>query len=73
MEEEYLEKPIIQIPEQIIRASADSIIEGYNPFTKILEAGGKFKEAGMTPIYLYDLQTMNISLITLETWGKLLH
>ena len=72
MEEEYFERPIIQITEQMIRASA-AAAEANNAFEKILEAGGKFKEAGMTPIYLYDMSTMNINLVVLETFGKKLH
>ena len=75
MEEEDLERiPIIQIPEQMIRASAEILKHDVNNnFNKILEASQKFKDAGMTPVYLYDTNTMNISLVVLETFGKKLH
>jgi len=66
--------PVIQIPEQMIRAAevlrSD---DANNVFSKILEASRQFKEAGMTPVYLYDMTTMNISLVVLETFGKRLH
>jgi hypothetical protein len=75
MEEEELGvPPVLQIPEHMIRASAE-ILKGdpNNNFKQILDASAKFKEAGMTPVYLYDTQKMHISLIALETYGKKLH
>lgn len=76
MEEELEPIPIVQIPEYMIRAGADEIMkqgEANNVFTRILSMSQQFKEAGMTPIYLYDMSSMNISLVVLETFGKKLH
>jgi hypothetical protein len=74
MDEDLERIPVIQIPEQMIRASAEMVKDdANNAFKAILEASSKFKEAGMTPIYLYDTNNMNISLVVLETFGKKLH
>jgi len=76
MEEEELEGrvPVVQIPEHMIRASAEILKhDPNNTFQQILTASDQFKNAGMTPIYLYDMSTMNINLVVLETFGKKLH
>lgn len=75
MEEEDFERvPFVQVPEQMIRASAELLKDdANNAFLKILEAAAEFKKAGMTPVYLYDTSTMNVSLVTLETFGRKLH
>ena len=73
-EEETLGVPIVQVSEYMIKASAEILKDdANNAFKQILEASDKFKEAGLTPIYLYDTQNMHISLIVLETFGKKLH
>jgi hypothetical protein len=67
---------IIQIPEKIIEQSAIDLAtneDENNIFLKILQAGAEYKAAGMTPIYLYDISTMHIKLITAETFGRKLH
>lgn len=67
--------PVIQLPEHFIRQSAEDVKRQFgdienNIFAKMLEASQQFKDAGMTPIYLYDCGKMQMSLITLETCDR---
>lgn len=67
--------PIVQLPEHFIRQSAEEVKRQFgdidnNIFAKMLEASQQFKDAGMTPIYLYDCVKMQMSLITLETMDR---
>jgi len=76
MEEEMdVQSPVVQLSEQFVRQSAEEVKRQFgdienNIFAKMLEASQEFKNAGMTPIYLYDLSKMQMSLITLETCDR---
>lgn len=66
--------PLLVVPEQWIQLSAQH--EANNPnngFAKILEISQEYKNAGMTPVYLYDINREILSLVTQETFGKRLH
>ena len=75
MEEEEERITAIQVPEEFIRNSAKlySEKEPNNILVQFLSASEQYKEAGMTPVFLYNFVDKNISLITLETYGKKLH
>lgn len=74
MEQGNLELSIVQVSEQMIRESAE-VLKGdaNNVFMRILSDGNKFKEAGLTPVYMYNKDTAYISLFALETFNKKLH
>lgn len=77
MEEELEEQmpTLIQVPEEFIKSSAEvlSRVEPNNVFHQILAASVQFREAGMTPIFLYDFVNKNVQLVTMETYGRKLH
>ncbi len=75
MDEEMDVPPVVQLPEHFIRQSAEEVRQKFgdienNIFQKMLEASQQFKDAGMTPIYLYDMSKMQMQLITLETMDR---
>ncbi len=64
------------IPEHIMEASAETAIEmgeSDNSFSRMLLAAQEFKKAGMTPMFLLDINNMDVVCIAKETWGKKLH
>lgn len=65
---------MVEVPEHIVASAAASIPDDpYNSFIVILESGRLYKEAGMTPIYILDRQTMNLHVVAEETFGKKLN
>jgi hypothetical protein len=69
-----LEISVVQVSEQMIIDSAELLRgDANNIFKRILEDGNKFKEAGLTPVYMYNQDTAYISLFALETFNKKLH
>lgn len=64
------------IPEHIMEASAETAIsmgESDNSFSRMLLAAEEFKKAEMTPIFLLDMQNMDVFCVARETFGKKLH
>ena len=68
------------IPENKIREAlemckvfGDPGQEDMSNFESILEAGDKYKDAGMTPVYVFDDLTCRLAVYAEETHGKLLH
>jgi hypothetical protein len=65
-----------EVPEQIVIESsqlAKKMGEPNTNFDMILSAGAQFKAADMTPVYLLDLQKMDLLVVAKETVGKKLH
>ena len=54
-----------EVPEEIIQKAAKYMQDPTSNFIYALEMGKKFKDAGMKPIYLYNLMD-NIILVTTE-------
>jgi len=64
------------IPGHIMEASAETAIsmgESDNSFSRMLLAAEEFKRAEMTPIFLLDMQNMDVFCVAKETFGKKLH
>jgi hypothetical protein len=47
--------------------------EDISNFESVLAAGEMFKDAGMTPVYVFCDATCRIAVYARETYGKLLH
>ena len=54
-----------EVPEEIIQKAAKYMQDPTSNFIYAQEMGKKFKDAGMNPIYLYNLMD-NIILVTTE-------
>lgn len=64
------------IPERIMKLSAKTATEmgeSDNSFNRMLAASKEFKNAGMTPIFLLDINTMDVFCVAKETFGKKLN
>jgi hypothetical protein len=64
------------IPEKIMRLSAqtaEELGESNNSFNHMLSISQQFKNAGMTPMFLLDTDTMDVICVTQETFGKKLN
>lgn len=59
-----------EIPEEHIKSAAELI--GGN-FITLLEIGEKFREAGVTPIYVSNEEGNKIKVFAAETFRKKLH
>lgn len=66
-----------QVPEKMIMAAAEDSRFGEGPdnlsFKKVLMAGNVFKQAGLTPIYVWEETSHRIAVFASELQGKLLH
>ena len=47
--------------------------EDISNFQSVLSAGEMYKEAGMTPVYVFDDLTCRLAVYARETYGKPLH
>lgn len=64
------------IPEHVMEASAESAIsmgESDNSFSRMLLAAAEYKKAEMTPMFILDMQNMDVYCVAKETFGKKLH
>ena len=64
------------IPESVMKLSAQTATEmgeSDNSFNRMLAASEKFKDAGMTPMFLLDTITMDVLCVAKETFGKKLN
>jgi hypothetical protein len=64
------------IPEKIMRLSAqtaEELGESNNSFYHMLSISKQFKNAGMTPMFLLNTDTMDVICVTQETFGKKLN
>jgi hypothetical protein len=69
-----------RVPEEAIRAAAE-VAEGVGPaagldnvnFKKVLLAGSMFKQAGLTPVYVWEENSHRLAVYAQETQGKMLH
>jgi len=75
MRESYEEWEVV--PEETIQDAAeiaDTVIDpDTQNFRKILLAGTVFKDAGMTPVYVWDESFHRLAVYAEETYGKKLH
>lgn len=62
-----------QIDENIIREASEFIGDPDNNFARILAVGQAYKNAGLTPIYLFDESDGTLHVRIEETLGKKLH
>lgn len=66
----------IVVPESVVVKAAKTMEEqgeANSGFVKCLNAGQEFKDAGLTPIYLFDPDYMDLLVICEETWKKKLN
>jgi len=63
------------LPEQMIMDAADMYRkeDPNNSFIRLLRAGGEFKDAGLTPIYLSDEPMHRLMVTTQEKMQKKYH
>lgn len=64
------------IPEHVVEASAETVIEmgeSDNSFSRMLLAAKEFREADMTPMFILDVRNMDVFCVARETFGKRLH
>lgn len=61
------------VPEELIKKSSETGDEDSNVYQKLLKAGQEYKDADMTPIYIYDPSSKNLIVAAEETLGKKLH
>jgi len=63
-----------QVPEHMIERAAKMLTEDpNNSFIYLLTMGKKFKEGGLTPMYIYDSETNKVFVTTEERYEKKLH
>jgi len=62
-----------EVPEEIIQKAAKYMQDPTSNFIYVLEMGKKFKDAGLKPIYLYNLQDNVIYVTTEERMEKKLN
>jgi len=63
---------LIEVPETIVE-TASLQLEANNSYERLLNSGKIFKNAKMTPKYLYDDQLCIMYCVAEETFGKKLH
>lgn len=61
------------VPEKYIRESASVIGDEKNSFARLLSVADKYKEAQLTPMFLYDEQLKILYCVAEETYEKTLH
>jgi hypothetical protein len=64
------------IPEHVIKESAFLVQEfegANNSFTRLLKAAEEFKQADMTPVFLFDTIRMDVKVVAKETYNKKLN
>lgn len=61
--------PIV-VPERIVRESAEGVGGEENSFTRLLAIGEEYKQAGLEPIYLYDMDSGSMVVVVEETRYK---
>ena len=64
------------IPENIIKESAFLVQEfdgANNSFTRLLKVAEEFKQANMTPVFLFDTIKMDVKVVAKETYNKKLN
>lgn len=64
------------IPEHIIKESAFLLQEfdgANNSFTRLLKVAEEFKQANMTPVFLFDTIKMDVKVVAKETYNKKLN
>ena len=64
------------IPEHIIKESAFLVQEfdgANNSFTRLLKVAEEFKQANMTPVFLFDTIKMDVKVVAKETYNKKLN
>ena len=65
---------IEEVPESIIRQSAEILKDvDDNVFKRLIGYADMFREAGMTPVYLYYKTRNVLHVVAAETFGKRLH
>jgi len=65
---------LIHVPEQIIIDAWEAIgYEEDSGFKVVLDAAAVYKEAGMTPMFIFDSYNGNVYCLAKETFGKKLH
>lgn len=62
-----------EVPEEVIQKAAKTMRDPSSNFIYVLEMGKIFKEAGMTPLYLYNLEDHTIMVTTEERASNKLH
>jgi hypothetical protein len=66
------EEKIVQALE-MCETIGDPSQEDMSNFKKVLSAGKIYKEAGMTPVYVFDDLTCRLAVYANETYQKILH
>lgn len=64
------------IPEHIMEASAETATalgESDNSFSRMLLLAEEYKKAEMTPMFVLDVNNMDVYVVAKETFGKKLH
>lgn len=62
------------VPESIVEdAAAACSDDEHNSFRKVLRAAEEFKKAEMTPIFILDIERMDLIVVTKETFQKKLN
>ena len=64
------------IPEHIMQASAETLIgsgESDNSFSRMLLLAEEYKKAEMTPMFVLDVNNMDVYVVAKETFGKKLN
>lgn len=70
--EEVPEEQIIEAAKTAENMGGPGAPDNVN-FRKVLMAGTKFKEAGLTPVYVWCDQSHRLAVYAQETYGKRLH
>lgn len=62
------------IPENIVYSAWEAVDKDENSgFAVVLQAAEEYKAADMTPLFLFDKDSMHIYCFASETFGKKLH
>jgi|APCry1669192010_1035390.scaffolds.fasta_scaffold00377_3 hypothetical protein len=65
---------LIIVPENIVMDAWNAVDnEEDSGFKKVLDASAAYKDAGMTPIFIFDTKNGDIYCCAKETFGKKLH
>jgi len=63
----------IQVVDEEIIIQAAEQFGGNNAFSNILGVASEYREAEMTPIFLWDIDARNVYCVAAETFRKKLH
>lgn len=61
------------VKESVVRKADEAMNEANNSFERVLKIGNEFKEAGLTPVYLLDVEFMDMYVVCEETFQKKLN